>query len=225
MGKGKNYTDAAEKIDKDRTYPIREAVETLRDVPHAKFDETVEVHIRLGIDPRKADQQIRGTVSLPHGSGKSLSVAVFAQGDKAREAEEAGADHVGAADLAEKVEGGWTDFDAAVATPDMMATVGKLGKILGPRGLMPNPKSGTVTFEVGKAVKDIKSGKVEYRTDRFGIIHAIIGKVSFSEENLVENYRTFIDEIMRAKPPGAKGRYIRTISMATTMSPGIRLEV
>lgn len=224
MKRGKNYQNTLEKIGDREVFSVPEAVKIIKESTRAKFDETLEVHIRLGIDSRKADQQVRGTVSLPHGSGKSPRVAVFAQGDKVKEAEEAGADFVGGAELAEKVNKGWTDFEAAVATPDMMGTVGKLGKILGPRGLMPNPKSGTVTLDVAKAVKEIKSGKVEYRTDRFGIIHAIIGKVSFSEANLVDNYHTLLNEIVRARPPAAKGRFIRKISMASTMSPSIRVE-
>jgi large subunit ribosomal protein L1 len=219
----KAYKLATGKIE-DRTYPPKEAVKLIKELPHAKFDETVEVHIRLGIDPRQADQQIRGTVSLPHGTGKTVRVAVFAQGDKAREAEAAGADFVGAQDLADKIQKGWTDFDATIATPDIMSIAGKLGKILGPRGLMPNPKTGTVTFDVGKTVKDIKAGKIEYRVDKFGIVHTIIGKVSFSEEALIENYSALLNEITKAKPATSKGRYLKSISFSSTMSPGIDID-
>ncbi|MCL5292324.1 MAG: 50S ribosomal protein L1 [Actinobacteria bacterium] len=222
--KGKKYREAVEKIDREKLYPPLEAVRLLKDVANAKFDETVEAHIRLGVDPRKADQQVRGTVLLPHGTGRTVKVAVFAQGDKAREAEEAGADIVGANDLAEKVEKGFFDFDVAIATPDMMSTVGKLGKLLGPRGLMPNPKAGTVTFDIGKAVKDVKAGKIEYRVDKFGIIHAPVGKVSFEVEKLVENYGALLDEIIRAKPAAAKGRYLKTITVTSTMGPGIKID-
>jgi large subunit ribosomal protein L1 len=224
MKKSKKYRAGAEKIDREKLYSPLEAVKLLKDISTAKFDETVEVHMRLGVDPRKADQQVRGTVSLPHGTGKTVRVAVFAQGEKAREAEEAGADVVGAADLAEKVEKGWFEFDVAIATPDMMGTVGKIGKILGPRGLMPNPKAGTVTFDVGKTVRDVKAGKIEYRVDKFGIVHSIIGKASFSEQNLVENYQSLMEEILRAKPSAAKGKYLKSISFAMTMSPGVHID-
>ena len=190
----------------------------------AKFDETVEVHFRLGVDVRHADQIVRGTTILPHGIGKAVRVAVFAEGDKAREAQEAGADIIGSADLAKQVEEGMLDFDVAIATPDMMGAVGKLGRILGPRGLMPNPKSGTVTFDVGKAVSDAKAGKVEYRTDRSGIVHLVIGKKSFGERELVENYGALLDEIIRAKPAVAKGRYMRSVTLASTMGPGIEVD-
>jgi len=220
----KNMKAARERIEPDRLYSPREAVKLAKEVAAAKFDETVEVHIRLGVDPRQADQQVRGTVVLPHGTGKTARVAVFAQGDKAREASEAGADAVGGDDLVEKVEKGWLDFDAAVATPDMMGKVGKLGKLLGPRGLMPNPKTGTVTFDVAKAVNDIKGGKVEYRVDKFAIMHLVIGKASFAERSLVENYEVLMDEITRAKPAAAKGKYLRTISLSTTMGPGIKID-
>jgi len=196
----------------------------LKSLDGAKFDETVEAHFRLGVDVRHADQIVRGTTVLPHGTGKTMRVAVFAQGDKAREAQDAGADIVGADDLAEQVQKGMLDFDVAIATPDMMGTVGKLGRILGPRGLMPNPKSGTVTFEVGKAVTDAKGGKVEYRTDRSGIVHLSIGKKSFSEQQLVENYGAVLDEIVRAKPAAAKGKYIKSVNIATTMGPSIELD-
>jgi large subunit ribosomal protein L1 len=196
----------------------------LKSLEGAKFDETVEAHFRLGVDVRHADQIVRGTTVLPHGTGKTMRVAVFAQGDKAREAQDAGADIIGADDLAEQVQKGMLDFDVAIATPDMMGTVGKLGRILGPRGLMPNPKSGTVTFEVGKAVTDAKGGKVEYRTDRSGIVHLSIGKKSFSEQQLVENYGAVLDEIVRAKPAAAKGKYIKSVNIAATMGPSIELD-
>lgn len=224
MKNGKKYREAAEAVDKSKLYPPAEALALAKKTATAKFDETIEAHIKLGIDSRHADQQVRGTVVLPHGSGQSKRVAVFAQGDKAREAEQAGADVVGAEDLAEKIQGGWLDFDAAVATPDMMSVVGKLGKVLGPRGLMPNPKTGTVTMDVGQAVSEIKAGKVEYRVDKFGISHVVVGKASFSEEQLVENYTALIDEIVRAKPSAAKGRYLKSISVASTMGPGVRVD-
>ncbi len=224
MGKGKKYRKAAESVDKARVYAPAEAVALAKQTATAKFDETIEAHIKLGIDPRQADQQVRGTVVLPHGSGQSKRVIAFAQGDKAREAESAGADVVGGEDLAEKIQGGWLEFDAAVATPDMMSVVGKLGKILGPRGLMPNPKTGTVTMDVGQAVSEIKAGKVEYRVDKFGISHVVIGKASFTEEQLLENYNALIEEIVRAKPSAAKGRYLKSIAVASTMGPGIHVE-
>jgi len=220
----KKMKAALAKVDKETLYSPLNAVRLAKEVASAKFDETVEAHIRLGVDPRQSEQQVRGTVVLPHGTGKTARVVVFAQGDKAREAEEAGADAVGADDLVEKVQKGWLEFDAAVATPDMMGKVGKVGKVLGPRGLMPNPKTGTVTFDVGKAVKDIKGGKVEYRVDKFAIMHLIIGKVSFDERQLVENYEALLDEIVRAKPSAAKGKYLRTISLSTTMGPGIKVD-
>lgn len=221
---GKRMKAALEKVDTEMLYSPLQAVRLAKEVAAAKFDETVEVHIRLGVDPRQADQQVRGTVVLPHGTGKTARVVVFAQGDKAREAEEAGADLVGGDDLVEKVQGGWLEFDAAVATPDMMGKVGKVGKVLGPRGLMPNPKTGTVTFEVGKAVKDIKGGKVEYRVDKFAIMHLIIGKASFDAIKLAENYEALLDEVIRVKPSAAKGKYLRTISLSTTMGPGIKID-
>jgi large subunit ribosomal protein L1 len=221
---GKRYREAASKIDPDKEYLPPEAFEVLKSLPDAKFDETVEVAFRLGVDPRKADQMVRGTVSLPHGSGKSVRVAAFAVGEKAREATEAGADLVGGEELVDEVIKGKIDFEAAVATPDMMAAVGKAGRVLGPRGLMPNPKTGTVTFDIGKAVADIKGGKVEYRTDRTGNIHLLIGKKSFEERALLENYLAVIDELIRAKPSAAKGRYIRSLTLSTTMGPGIRID-
>lgn len=224
VNKGKKYREAAAKIEGERFYPADEALSLVKQNATAKFDESVEVHIRLGIDPRQADQQVRGTLVLPHGSGQSKRVAVFAQGDKAREAEQAGADVVGSEDLAEKIQGGWLDFDAAVATPDMMSVVGRLGKILGPRGLMPNPKTGTVTMDVGQAVSEIKAGKVEYRVDKFGISHVVIGKASFADEQLLTNYNALIEEIVRAKPAAAKGRYLKSVAVASTMGPGVRID-
>ena len=222
--KGKRYRDAASKVDPGRDYLPVEAIKALKTFPDAKFDETIEVAFRLGIDPRKADQTIRGTVSLPNGTGKSVRVAAFAQGEKAQEARDAGADVVGADDLVEEVLNGNIDFDAAVATPDMMASVGKTGRVLGPRGLMPNPKTGTVTMDIAKAVQDIKGGKVEYKTDRTGNVHMIIGKKSFSEEQLLENYLAVIDEILRARPSAAKGRYVKSLTVASTMGPGIAID-
>jgi len=207
---GRRYTAAKKTIESDRLYTPLEGMRLLKSLESAKFDETVEVHFRLGVDVRHADQIVRGTTVLPHGTGKEMRVAVFAEGDKAREAEEAGADIVGSEALAKQIQEGVFDFDIAIATPDMMGTVGKLGRILGPRGLMPNPKSGTVTFDVGKAVADAKGGKIEYRTDRSGIVHLSIGKKSFTEEQLVENYGAVLDEILRAKPAAAKGKYIKS---------------
>ncbi|MFO8059720.1 MAG: 50S ribosomal protein L1 [Bacillota bacterium] len=224
MGKrGKTYLAVRERVDREHLYTPEEAVKMVRELSFARFDETVECHIRLGVDPRHADQIVRGAFVLPHGTGREVRVLVFARGEKATEAEEAGADHVGGEDLAEKIEGGWLDFDVAVASPDMMPVVGKLGRILGPRGLMPNPKSGTVTADLGKAVREVKAGKVEYRTDRQGNIHVPIGKVSFSEEKLVENLRALVEELLRARPPGAKGRYFLRITVTSTMGPGIKV--
>ncbi len=222
--KGKRYDAAAKLVDPEREYLPVEAIKTLKELPNAKFDETVEVAFRLGIDPRKADQMVRGTVSLPNGTGKSVRVAVFAQGPKATEAREAGADVVGAEDLVEQVMAGTIDFEAAVATPDMMATVGKAGRVLGPRGLMPNPKTGTVTTDIAKAVQDIKGGKIEYKTDRTGNVHAIIGKKSFSDRQLLENYLAVVEELLRAKPSAAKGKYVKSLTIATTMGPGIAID-
>ena len=221
---GKRYRQALAPIDREHAYTPVEAVKLLKDAPDAKFDETVEVHFNLGLNVRHADQQLRGTLMLPHGTGSDVRVAVFAEGEKAKEAEDAGADIVGSADLATRVEGGFDDFDVAIATPDMMGTVGKLGRILGPRGLMPNPKAGTVTFDIGKAVRDSKAGKLEYRTDRGANVHLTIGKKSFEGKALVENYVTVLDEIVRAKPSAAKGRYIRTITLTTSMGPGIHVD-
>ena len=220
----KRFKEAKRLIEQGKFYTPLEAVRLLKSMETANFDETIEAHIKLGVNPRHADQQVRGTVMLPHGTGKSVRVAVFAKGEKATEAEQAGADLVGAEDLAAQIEGGMLDFDAAIATPDMMGVVGKLGRVLGPRGLMPNPKAGTVTFDVAKAVQDMKAGKVEYRTDKFGVIHLILGKKSFAAEQLVENYSEVLGEIVRAKPAPAKGKYLRTISMTSTMGPGVPLD-
>jgi large subunit ribosomal protein L1 len=224
MKPGKRHGQALQLVDRDRFYSPLEALKLLKELPPAKFDETVEVAFRLGVDPRKADQMIRGTVSLPHGTGKSVRVAAFATGEKAREAEEAGADVVGGEDLVSEVEKGNINFEAAVATPDMMSIVGKAGRVLGPRGLMPNPKAGTVTFDIGKAVRDIKAGKLEYRVDRQGNLHLVIGKRSFDQNRLAENYLAVVDEILRAKPSTAKGRYLHTVTLASTMGPGIRID-
>jgi large subunit ribosomal protein L1 len=223
-GHGKNYRNAKATFDREHEYSPAEAVRLLKEMQTAKFDETVEVHFRLGLNVRHADEQLRGTLMLPHGTGKEARVAVFAEGEKAKEAQDAGADVVGSADLAKRVEEGFTDFDVAIATPDQMSNVGKLGRILGPRGLMPNPKTGTVTMDVAKAVRDAKAGKLEYRTDRGANVHVAIGKKSFDARQLVENYAALVDEIVRAKPAAAKGRYIRQITLATTMGPGIRVD-
>ncbi len=221
---GKRLTEAAERVDRERLYSPLEAVRLAKELATAKFDETVEAHFRLGIDTRQADQQVRGSVVLPHGTGKSVRVAVFAQGDKAREAEAAGADIVGDDDLVEKIQGGFLDFDATVATPDMMSKVGKLGKILGTRGLMPNPKLGTVTMDVARVIGELKAGKVEYRADKYGIAHVGIGKASFTDSALVDNYGAVLDEILRAKPAASKGRYLKSITLATTMGPGLKVD-
>ncbi len=217
---GKKYRAAAAKIE-DRPYELKEALTVMKDAAFAKFDETVEVHIRLGVDPRHADQMVRGTIVLPHGTGRTMRVAVIAQGEKIKDAEAAGAEVVGGDDLVEKIAAGFLDFDALVATPDMMKGVGRLGKVLGPRGLMPNPKTGTVTFEVAKAIKEIKAGKVEYRVDKTGIIHAGVGKLSFGVEKLQENAQALMDAVMKAKPSAAKGKYVKAIHMASTMGPSI----
>jgi len=221
---GKNYRNARAAIDREQLYTPAEAVRLLKDAQTAKFDESVEAHFNLGLNVRHAEQQLRGTLMLPHGTGREARVAVFAEGEKAREAEEAGADVVGTNDLASKIEEGFDDFDVAVATPDQMGVVGKLGRILGPRGKMPNPKTGTVTLDVGKAVRDAKAGKLEYRTDRGANVHLPIGKKSFDERALVENYSVLIDELLRAKPAAAKGRYIRGITLTTTMGPGVHVD-
>jgi large subunit ribosomal protein L1 len=222
--RAKRYAQALESIDRSRLYSPGDAIGVLKSLPAARFDETVELNMRLGVDPRKADQMVRGAVSLPKGTGKTVRVAAFAKGEAARAAEEAGADVVGAEDLVERIQGGWLDFDAAVASPDMMPLVGRLGRILGPRGLMPNPKSGTVTPDVGKAVSDLKGGLVEYRTDRHGNLHLVIGRRSFSDADLLANYTTVLDEVTRAKPAAAKGRYLRAITISTTMGPGVRVD-
>ena len=221
---GKAYDDAKQRLDREREYPPAEAISLVKQLAHAKFDESVEVHVRTGLNVRHADEQLRGTIALPNGLGKNVKVVVFAQGDKAREAEEAGADVVGSADLAKRIEEGFTDFDVAIATPDQMGNVGRLGRVLGPRGLMPNPKTGTVTFDVAKAVKDAKAGKLEYRTDRGANVHIPIGKKSFDERSLVENYAALIEEIVRAKPQASKGRYIKKITLTSTMGPGIHVD-
>jgi large subunit ribosomal protein L1 len=222
--RGRRYQQAKSEIDTERVYHPLHAVRMVKSQELTRFDPTVEVHVRLGVNVRHADQQLRGTISLPHGTGREVTVAVFAEGDKAREAEAAGADYVGSDDLAKRIQDGFTDFDVAIATPDMMGTVGRLGRILGPSGKMPNPKSGTVTFDIGKAVTDVKAGKVEYRTDRTGIVHIGIGKRSFDEQQLIENYQAVIEEIVRMKPAAAKGRYLRSITMAQTMGPGIPID-
>jgi len=220
---GKKYLEAKKLVEPGRLYDPAEAISLVKKTATAKFDETVEVALRLGVDPRHADQQVRGSVVLPHGTGKTRRVLVFAKGEKAREAEEAGADIVGAEELVEKIQDGWLEFDVAIATPDMMGIVGKLGRILGPRGLMPNPKAGTVTMDVARAVKEVKAGKIEFRVDKAGIIHAPIGKVSFDEEKLRENFQTLLEAVIKAKPPAAKGQYIKSISLSCTMGPGIKV--
>src|SRR4051812_19258843 len=222
---GKRYLEARAKVDREKLYSPGEAVRLLKETKGTKFDESVEVHVRTGLNVRHADEQLRGTIALPHGLGKNVTIAVFAKGDKAREAEEAGADYVGAEDLATRVqEEGFTDFDIAIAPPDMMPVVGRLGRILGPQGKMPNPKVGTVTMDVAKAVEESKAGKVEYRTDRTAIVHLNIGKTSFEARALLQNYAAVIDEIVRAKPPAAKGRYIRSITVTSTMGPGVKVD-
>ena len=224
MKRGKRYREQYAKVDREREYPPGEAVALITELQSARFPETVECHIRTGLNVRHADEQLRGTISLPHGLGREVRVAVFAKGDKAREAEEAGADVVGEEDLAQRVQEGFTDFDVAIATPDMMPVVGRLGRILGPQGKMPNPKVGTVTNDVGRAVAESKAGRVEYRTDRSAIVHLAIGRTDFDQRTLLENYAALIDEIVRAKPAAAKGRYLRTITLAPTMGPGVRVD-
>src|SRR3954454_5217753 len=224
MAHGKRFRAQYDKVDRDRAYPSAEAIALIKETASTKFDETVELHVLLGVNVRHADEQLRGTLALPHGLGKDVTIAVFAQGAKARDAEAAGADFVGAQDLAEKIQEGWTDFDVAIATPDMMPVVGQLGRILGPQGKMPNPKVGTVTEDVEKAVQESKSGKVEYRTDRQAIVHMAIGKASFDDDKLCDNYQAVMDEIVRAKPAGSKGKYIKSATLATTMGPGIRVD-
>ena len=222
MKRGKRYLEAEKLVDSSKVYEAKEAIEILEKMPKPKFDETVELHVKLGVDSKHAEQQVRGTVVLPHGTGKTLKVLVFAKGDKAKEAEAAGADYVGAEELVPKIQNeNWFDYDVIVATPDMMGVIGRLGKVLGPKGLMPNPKSGTVTMDVTKAIADIKSGKVEYRLDKKNIIHLGFGKVSFGAEKLLENYQTIIEAIIKAKPAAAKGQYIKSVSISTTMGPGL----
>lgn len=224
MKRGKRYNSAAEKVDREKLHSLAEAVGLVKETANAKFDESVEVAANLNVDPKKADQQVRGTVVLPHGTGKSVKILVLTRGEKEKEAQEAGADFVGSDEFIEKIKEGWTDFDVAIATPDMMGDVGKLGKILGPRGLMPNPKSGTVTFEVAKAVQDAKAGKVEYRVDKAGNIHVAVGKVSFGPQQLVENTKALLGELVRAKPSAAKGQYIKSLTLSSTMGPGVRVD-
>jgi large subunit ribosomal protein L1 len=222
---GKKYLESRAKVDREREYTPAEAVKLVKDAKPSTFDESVEVHVRTGLNVRHADEQLRGTIALPHGLGKDVKVAVFAKGDKAREAEEAGADYVGADDLAKRIQDeGFTDFDVAIATPDMMPVVGRLGRILGPQGKMPNPKVGTVTMDVRKAVEESKAGKVEYRTDRTAIVHMTVGKTSFDDRMLLENYQAIIEELIRAKPSAAKGRYLRSVVLASTMGPGVKVD-
>ena len=222
---GKRYQEAAKLVDRTRTYSVDEAVALARETSNTKFDASVEAHLRLGVDPRHADQMVRGTVVLPHGTGKIVRVAVFAQGEKAQEALRAGADEVGAEDLVKKIEAGWLEFDVAIATPDTMGQVGRLGRILGRRGLMPNPKAGTVTFDIERAVKEVKGGRVEFKVDKGAIVHVPVGKASFEQQQLAENLAALVDAVNRAKPSGAKGTYLRTLTIATTMGPGIRVDI
>ena len=222
--RGKIYRESAKLVDKTTLYEVNEAIDLVLQTAKAKFDETVEVHIKLGVDGRHADQQVRGAIVLPHGTGKTKKVLVFAKGDKAREAEEAGADYVGAEEMAQKIQTeNWFDFDVVVATPDMMGVVGRLGRILGPKGLMPNPKSGTVTMDIGRAIQEIKAGKVEYRLDKTNIIHTPIGKVSFGKEKLVDNFNALLEAVVKAKPAAAKGQYLRSVTVASTMGPGVKI--
>jgi large subunit ribosomal protein L1 len=221
---GKRYTEILTKVDREREYSPTDAIALVRSMTSAKFDESIEVHVRTGLNVRHADEQLRGTIALPNGLGKDVKIAVFAQGDKVREAEEAGADHVGGDDLAKRIEEGFDDFDMTIATPDMMSIVGRLGRVLGPSGKMPNPKVGTVTMDIKKAVEESKSGKVEYRTDRTAIVHLVIGKASFEDRTLLENYAAVIEELSRAKPSAAKGRYLRSITLASTMGPGVKVD-
>lgn len=223
-GKGKNYTNSSQKINKLQKYSFQEAVELAVDCAYAKFDEGVDLAVKLGVDPRHADQMVRGTVVLPHGVGKKVRVAVFAKGEKEKEAREAGADHVGSDDLVEKIKKGWLEFDKAIATPDMMSSVGKLGRILGPRGMMPNAKLGTVTFDVARAVEEIKAGKIDFKVEKAGIIHAPVGKVSFGVEKLLGNIAAFVDTVVRLKPPASKGTYLRSIGISTSLGPGIKVD-
>ncbi len=222
---GKSYRDALAKVDRNQRYLLEDSLRLVKETARAKFDETVEMAVRLGVDPRQADQNVRGTVTLPHGMGKAVRVLAFAKGEKEKEAQEAGADFVGADELIKKITDGWFDFDKAVATPDMMAAVGRIGKILGPRGLMPNPKTGTVTLDIGKAVKEIKAGKLEFRVDKAGIIHVPVGKASFGAEQLIDNARAVLMSLLRAKPASAKGNYVRGVTISTTMGPGIKVDL
>jgi len=222
--RGKKFKETIEKYDKSKLYTIEEAIKLVKELSWVSFNESVDVAVRLGVNTRHSEEQVRGAVDLPHGSGKENKVVVFAQGEKAKEAEDAGADFVGADELAEKIQKGWTDFDATIATPDMMKVVGKLGRVLGPRGLMPNPKVGTVTFDVKEAVNSVKKGKIEYRADRFGIVHSMIGKIKFNNNQLIENFRALIDVIIKAKPASSKGRYLISVSISSTMGPGIKLD-
>lgn len=222
---GKSYQAASAKVDRNQRYPLEDSLRLVKETARAKFDETVELAVRLGVDPRQADQNVRGTVTLPHGMGKAVRVLAFAKGDKEKEAQEAGADFVGADDLIKKISDGWFDFDKAVATPDMMGAVGRIGKVLGPRGLMPNPRTGTVTMDIGKAVKEIKAGKLDYRVDKAGIVHVPVGKASFGAEQLIDNAKAVLLSILRAKPASAKGNYVRGVTISTTMGPGIKLDL
>jgi large subunit ribosomal protein L1 len=222
---GKSYRDALAKVDRSQRYLLEDSLRIAKETARAKFDETVELAIRLGVDPRQADQNIRGTVTLPHGMGKAVRVLAFAKGDKEKEAQDAGADFVGSEELIKKISEGWLDFDKAVATPDMMAAVGRIGKVLGPRGLMPNPKTGTVSMDIGKAVKEIKAGKLEYRVDKAGIVHVPVGKASFGPDQLIENARAVLMSVLRAKPASAKGNYVRGVTVTTTMGPGIKIDL
>ena len=223
--RGKRYTELAAKIDRAREYTPEEGVRLVKETSQAKFDTTVEIHLRMGVDTKQADQMVRGAAVLPNGTGKTVRVIVFAQGDRARDAQTAGADAVGAEDLAKRIEGGWLDFDVAIATPDMMGQVGRLGRVLGPRGLMPNPKSGTVTLDVAKAVRDAKGGRVEFRVDKTGVVHTIVGKASFSQQALVENLATLIDAVNRARPTGVKGTYVRSAHLTSTQGPSVKLDL
>ncbi|MEO6163136.1 MAG: 50S ribosomal protein L1 [Candidatus Binatia bacterium] len=222
---GKSYRKVFEKVDRNQRYPLEDSLKLVKETARAKFDETVDMAIRLGVDPRQADQNIRGTVALPHGMGKTVRVLAFAKGEKEREAQEAGADFIGSDELIKKISEGWLDFDKAVATPDMMAAVGRIGKILGPRGLMPNPKTGTVSLDIGKAVREIKAGKLEFRVDKAGIVHVPVGRASFSAEQLIDNARMVLLTILRAKPASAKGNYVKGVTIATTMGPGIKIDL
>ncbi len=225
MAHGKKYRAAREKLDREKLYALTDAVELIREMQYANFDETFEIHMRLGVNPRSSDQQVRGTVALPHGTGKTVRVLVFAQGENEQAAKNAGADFVGGDDLAEKIQGGWMDFDAVIATPDMMRVVGKLGKVLGPRGLMPNPKTGTVTNDVTQAVENLKAGQVEYRVDRNAIVHAAIGKMSFTDDQLADNCRAYANAVLAARPASVKGAYVRSMSISSSMSPGVKISL